>query len=614
MNVGGSVDFIPSHCFKNNEDCVEILHFFSPFNIIKTVIAKDSLSCHTSLEMNNNPCDTRSNYDDYETMYGYVGMVTNGVRKYIILITLKRLVGTFCNDTYVYSLTNSFTIIPLMIRSNLTDNENDEYLDDMEKMTFILNSGVYYSESKRSDYNICETMQSHFSPIKNNIVNRFIWNHSMICQMEEFLLSENADKNFFKNQHNIDLMNNMFIKVIHGHISIEKCIHRRDDIYESIIISRRSFQNNGRRFKRRGIDSNGNAANFIETEQIIHCTSKKTILSHVQIRGSLPFIWQQQSSLFSKPPVYFDNVDIHSHVLALEKHMSQLKEIYSTDNITMLSLLSNKVRDEDNMTNVFCTILNAYDDKQRSFNGGNVEENHSSNAIRMIPFDMNKHLSLGIAEVQRNVFHLLSDNITAFEDPSKHIFHVKYENDKYNSYSIISNQSIYIRTNCLDCLDRTNLAQFIIVEKLLSLYDNTLLFTPLFECMKKLWISNGDFLSLQYTGSYALKSDYIKYGYSTMYSKWVHDVKTSMFRYLTNNFNDDYAQECYDLFNRNNNNNNIFISSATNHDPLSSSIFLNSRNAKSDSSRNGFNMTLLNYLQYAVCNIFCRDLGVISRR
>ena len=47
----------------------------------------------------------------------------------------------------------------------------------------------------------------------------------------------------------------------------------------------------GTRFNARGIDENGNAANFVETELIINFDNSKLIFSHVQIRGSVPIMW-----------------------------------------------------------------------------------------------------------------------------------------------------------------------------------------------------------------------------------------------------------------------------------------------------------------------------------
>jgi hypothetical protein len=48
----------------------------------------------------------------------------------------------------------------------------------------------------------------------------------------------------------------------------------------------------GTRYNARGLDDEGNVANFVESEQII--IYKKQIYSFVQIRGSVPLFWQQK--------------------------------------------------------------------------------------------------------------------------------------------------------------------------------------------------------------------------------------------------------------------------------------------------------------------------------
>ena len=72
----------------------------------------------------------------------------------------------------------------------------------------------------------------------------------------------------------------------------------------------------GTRYFRRGIDHNGNVANFNETEQILLVEGPTTPgsprmsddsyaskLSFVQIRGSVPLFWTEISTLRYKPDV-----------------------------------------------------------------------------------------------------------------------------------------------------------------------------------------------------------------------------------------------------------------------------------------------------------------------
>lgn len=58
------------------------------------------------------------------------------------------------------------------------------------------------------------------------------------------------------------------------------------------LISRRSCMRTGMRYRTRGIDHFGNAANFVETEQIVIYNNH--ISSFVQTRGSIPLLWEQR--------------------------------------------------------------------------------------------------------------------------------------------------------------------------------------------------------------------------------------------------------------------------------------------------------------------------------
>lgn len=72
-----------------------------------------------------------------------------------------------------------------------------------------------------------------------------------------------------------------------------------------VVISRRNISNAGSRFWRRGVDSNGNAANFIETEQILVHENK--IVSFVQLRGSIPLQWTQKPTGKIVPPIFIQD-------------------------------------------------------------------------------------------------------------------------------------------------------------------------------------------------------------------------------------------------------------------------------------------------------------------
>ena len=75
------------------------------------------------------------------------------------------------------------------------------------------------------------------------------------------------------------------------------------------LISRRSRFRNGTRFFSRGVDRDGNASNYVETEQIVEVDpledryefEGKVKLSYVQTRGSIPMYWAQINNIKYTP-------------------------------------------------------------------------------------------------------------------------------------------------------------------------------------------------------------------------------------------------------------------------------------------------------------------------
>lgn len=74
------------------------------------------------------------------------------------------------------------------------------------------------------------------------------------------------------------------------------------------LISRRSRYRAGTRYFRRGVDEDGNVANFNETEQMVFIDKPDSeeqkfphLLSYVQTRGSVPLYWAEINTLRYKP-------------------------------------------------------------------------------------------------------------------------------------------------------------------------------------------------------------------------------------------------------------------------------------------------------------------------
>ena len=100
----------------------------------------------------------------------------------------------------------------------------------------------------------------------------------------------------------------------------------------------------GTRFNARGIDGEGNADNFVESEMIFECSP--TVFSHVQIRGSIPIFWTQKPK---KQKVVISNVSDKILEAAFDRHMRDIIAQYNL--VVFLNLLSKEKQQEVLLTN-----------------------------------------------------------------------------------------------------------------------------------------------------------------------------------------------------------------------------------------------------------------------
>jgi len=126
-------------------------------------------------------------------------------------------------------------------------------------------------------------------------------------------------------------------------------------------------------------------------------------------------------------------------------------------------------------------------------------------------------------------------------------------NDKQEK---IEQQTGTVRTNCIDCLDRTNVTQSMIGGKILESQlqrigvlgsGDTISKHPTFDTNYKiLWANHGDAISIQYSGTPALKGDFVRYGKRTTQGI-LNDLRNALARYYLNNFVDGTKQDAMDL-------------------------------------------------------------------
>eukprot|EP00917_Polyrhabdina_sp_WS-2016_P023853 GHVP01051582.1.p1 GENE.GHVP01051582.1~~GHVP01051582.1.p1 ORF type:complete len:904 (+),score=114.22 GHVP01051582.1:823-3534(+) len=221
------------------------------------------------------------------------------------------------------------------------------------------------------------------------------------------------------------------------------------------LIGRRNAKKWGTRYKSRGVDADGNVANFVETEMLVNIHSNKISVATpssynwevlVQIRGSVPLYWSQSSQLLSFNPPPKINKSQSQNAAAFKKHMDKVFALYGSP-VTLVNLLSHSKNNEPVLSNAYKMFLNMYSEFYRKDNND------------LVPFHFDFH------DVIKGGLHTGLDQLFDLD------FGNTVEKIGHNTISggrIIRRQNGVCRTNCMDCLDRTNAMQWFIAWRWVS--------------------------------------------------------------------------------------------------------------------------------------------------
>eukprot|EP00252_Welwitschia_mirabilis_P015203 TRINITY_DN3344_c0_g2_i1.p1 TRINITY_DN3344_c0_g2~~TRINITY_DN3344_c0_g2_i1.p1 ORF type:complete len:369 (-),score=59.90 TRINITY_DN3344_c0_g2_i1:112-1218(-) len=276
----------------------------------------------------------------------------------------------------------------------------------------------------------------------------------------------------------------------------------------------------GTRMWRRGADLEGNVANFIETEQILEARGFSA--SYIQVRGSIPVLWEQIVDLSYKPKVNIINAEETPKVV--ERHFNDLSQRYG--NVIAVDLV-NQQGDEGALSQVYAnSVKDLKNVRYISFDFHRI--------CGQKYFDRLSLLYMEIAEVLQQQGYFLSN-----PDGVK-----------------IEEQKGVVRVNCIDCLDRTNVTQCFLGAKslgsqlqrigVLDTSETVSQHSDFYQNFRILWADHGDELSIQYSGTHALKGDFVRYGRLTL-SGLIKDGCNALARYYLNNFHDGIRQDAMDL-------------------------------------------------------------------
>ncbi len=174
-------------------------------------------------------------------------------------------------DLFILPLTNDQTNQQTNLNAQLA---NNGYINEIRK---FLSSGVFYfAYSSDPGVKFDLTLSSQTRHLAHHTNKKFLWNFSLTVPFRRM---------------NVDV-DSWLLKIICGCVEIKKVITLSSS-YKACLFSRLSCERVGTRFNCRGVNDDGNVANFVETEQVVYSTDTNEETSFIQIRGSVPVFFEQ---------------------------------------------------------------------------------------------------------------------------------------------------------------------------------------------------------------------------------------------------------------------------------------------------------------------------------
>ncbi|XP_017983385.1 PREDICTED: phosphoinositide phosphatase SAC3 isoform X1 [Theobroma cacao] len=461
--------------------------------------------------------------------YGIVGFIKFLGPYYMLLITKRRQIGAICgHNVYAVSKCEMIPLPNSTVNSSLADSKNENRYKKL-LCTVDLTQNFFFSYS----YHVMCSLQENLynsEPDQVAYETMFVWN--------EFLTRG------IRNH----LQNTLWtVALVYGFFQqATLSVSGRD--FKLTLIARRSRHYAGTRYLKRGVDEKGRVANDVETEQIVFEDVPDglptQITSIVQNRGSIPLFWSQETSRLNiKPDIILSKKDQNYEATRL--HFENLVERYGKPIIILNLIKTQEKKPRESILRQ--EFANAIDFINKDLS--------KENQLRFLHWDLHKHsrgkatnVLLFLGKMAAYVLTLTdffycrvtsalrpeecmawpySENIGDGDmSPTKYCNNVNEDANRlegnYSGDNNVANgnhsvkpptiQRGVLRTNCIDCLDRTNVAQYAyglaaLGHQLhaLGIKDTTEidLDDPLADELMDLYERMGDTLAHQYGGSAA---------------------------------------------------------------------------------------------------------------
>jgi phosphatidylinositol 3,5-bisphosphate 5-phosphatase len=472
--------------------------------------------------------------------WGLLGFIRFTGEYYMLLIT-KRSQVAMLGGHYIYQVdgTELISLAPsssarVKVERHPEENRFVGVLKNLDlSRSFYFSYG--YDITNTLQRNIFHARQSYGrdapAPPRSSHNEMFVWNHYLL----------EPPSNVLKNAYD------WCLPIIHGFVDQATLAIYGRVVYITII-ARRSRFFAGARFLKRGSNDLGYVANDVETEQIVsemlttsfHGPNLKpyansNYTSYVQHRGSIPLYWTQDNTGVSpKPDIQLNLVDPFYTAAAL--HFDNLFERYGAP-VYVLNLIKSRERTprESKLLKEFTTCI-------RYLNQFLPEDKK----IVYRAWDMGRAAKTRDQDVIGTLEGIAADviKLTGF-------FH-----NTDGSEAPVRVQNGVARTNCIDCLDRTNAAQFVVGKLALGhqlhalgvIEDTKVSYeTDAVNLFTHMYHDHGDTIAIQYGGSHLVNTmeTYRKINQWTSHSR---DMVESFKRYYNNSFLDGQRQEAYNLF------------------------------------------------------------------
>lgn len=279
--------------------------------------------------------NTHAKIEHSKDLYGIFGIVKRQNCEYVLLAEEASLMGPIlrCN---IYRV-DQILVIPLQNQKSIEDSEFLGYIENLVK-----DKSFYFSYN----YNLTRTLQYTVNKVVSNeeeknesglekkgssslfwdqYETRFLFNRALFTEWDN-----NANEHLWQ----------FLVPVVYGYVFIHS-VNFDNKKAEYTLLSKKDCSRLGRRFVSRGLDSDGNASNFVETEHIIVYYEQETykVASYVQTRGSIPLFWTQTPTLKYEPVLKVEE-DMKKNIKAAEKHFNRTIEKYGEN--VLVNLIDKK--------------------------------------------------------------------------------------------------------------------------------------------------------------------------------------------------------------------------------------------------------------------------------